>query len=143
MAAGKPYLLKPATTISNPSFTNVVLTDHVSSITTTDVDFIGIFSPETMTADENTLVMGSGNALHPTTDGTMNGLRGYFVLKTSGAKTAAKKQIRTHFGTQETPTGIEAVETNSNIESCKMIINGQLHIIRNGVHYNAQGTKIE
>lgn len=143
MAAGRPYLVKPAATVSNPTFTNVVLTNEVSSTQTTDVDFIGIFSPTDMEASENTLVMGSGSTLHPTAAGTMPGLRGYFVLKTSGAKTAAKKQIRTHFGTTDAATSVENSCTPMENNAHKRLVNGQLHIIRNGVHYNAQGAIIE
>jgi len=143
MAAGRPYLVKPTATVSNPTFTNVVLTNEVSSTQTTDVDFIGIFSPTDMEASENTLVMGSGSTLHPTAAGTMPGLRGYFVLKTSGAKTAAKKQIRTHFGTTDAATSVENSCTPMENNAHKRLVNGQLHIIRNGVHYNAQGAIIE
>lgn len=143
MAAGRPYLVKPAATVSNPTFTNVVLTNEVSSTQTTDVDFIGIFSPTDMEASENTLVMGSGSTLHPTAAGTMPGLRGYFLLKTSGAKTAAKKQIRTHFGTTDAATSVENSCTPMENNAHKRLVNGQLHIIRNGVHYNAQGAIIE
>ena len=138
MEAGKPYLIRPVATVTNPTFQNVILTNQVSPAATADIDFIGIFSPTAMTASENTLILGAGNTLHPTATETMNGLRGYFVLKTSGAKTAAKKQIKMSFGTTTDIVDSQLSTANSQ----KRIINGQLLIIRDGVYYNAQGIRM-
>lgn len=141
--AGHAYLVKPKATVTNPTIQNVVLTDNVVPTETADVDFIGIFSPTAMTASDNTLILGAGNTLHPTASETMNGLRGYFVLKSSGAKAAAKKQIKMSFNSANTTTDMSSVSSAQGLLIRKQIINGQLHIVRGEVHYNAQGMKIE
>ena len=139
MAAGKPYLVRPKTTTENPGFTNVVLTDEVASTSLTDVDFIGVFSPTAMTANENILLLGAGNTLFPTDDGTLNGLRGYFVLKSSKAQAAAKKQARVVMNSGG-GTALEYATHAPNVT--KRIINGELIITRGGVQYNACGARV-
>jgi len=141
--AGHAYLVKPKATVTNPTIQNVVLTDNVVPTETADVDFIGIFSPTAITASDNTLILGAGNTLHPTASETMNGLRGYFVLKSSCAKAAAKKQIKMSFNSANTTTDMSSVSSAQGLLIRKQIINGQLHIVRGEIHYNAQGMKIE
>ena len=92
-----------------------------------------------MTANENILLLGAGNTLSPTGDGTLNGLRGYFVLKTSKAQAAAKKQARVVMNTGgETGLG----EASRAETATKRIVNGQLIITREGVQYNACGARV-
>ncbi len=141
MEAGKPYLIKPASTVTNPTVHNAVLTNVVVPSGNTDVTFSGIFSATLMEASDNILVVGAENTLHPVTAGDMLGLRGYFVLNSDRARTAAKRGVHLSMGTNNEETAVEAVR---HIETqTKCIIDGQLHIIRNGVHYNARGVIIQ
>lgn len=139
LEAGKPYLVKPTATVENPSFRNVVITNEVASTSLTDVDFVGVFSQTQMTANENILLLGPESTLFPTGDGILNGLRGYFVLKTSKAQAAAKKQARVVINSGG-ETGLEGVAHTET--AIKQIINGQLVITREGVQYNACGARV-
>ena len=142
MEAGKPYLIKPASTVTNPTVCNAVLTNTVVPSGNADVMFSGIFSPTQMEASDNTLVIGAENKLHPVTAGEMPGLRGYFVLKTDRARAAAKRGIHLSMDDNNEETAIGTAQV-AETPTTKCIINGQLHIIRNGIHYDAQGSIIQ
>ena len=144
MEAGKPYLVKPAATVTNPAFINMVMTDEIASSITDDVDFVGVFSPTDLPAEQDVLILGEGNTLHPLSadDREISGMRGYFVLKTEQARTAAKRGVKMVVNSKEGGTGIEVVTENTP-QATKCLHNGQLHIIRNGVHYDAQGKVIQ
>lgn len=142
MEAGKPYLIKPASTVTNPTVCNAVLTNTVVPSGNADVTFSGIFSPTQMETSDNTLVIGAENKLHPVTAGEMPGLRGFFVLKTDRARAAAKRGIHLSMGGNNEETAIETAQV-AETPTTKCIINGQLHIIRNGIHYDAQGSIIQ
>ena len=84
--AGKPYIVKWAdgTSIVDPVFTNVTISDATANAETNYVDFVGTYSPVNIYTDEKTnLYLGAGNKLYyPTASGfKVNACRGYFQLK--------------------------------------------------------------
>ena len=106
--AGVPYIVKWASgdDIVNPVFSDVT----VSNATTTQsfdggrVQFIGTYSPETLTGgDSSNLYLGSGNKLYwPSSDKIINAFRGYFHVSSPAA---AVRAFVLNFGDEET-TGI-------------------------------------
>lgn len=98
--AGKPYLLKPAKTVKNPTFTNVVCTEktpHVVKDPTGMYSFVGTYDPVELKTDGTELFLGGGDRLYkPSTSGNrMNGMRAFFrIRKSSSASTKAKYSIR-------------------------------------------------
>ena len=110
--AGVPYIVKWASgdDIVNPVFSGVT----VSNATTTQsfdggrVQFIGTYSPETLTGgDSSNLYLGSGNKLYwPSSDKTIGAFRGYFHVSSPAA---AVRAFVLNFGDEET-TGIVDIE---------------------------------
>ena len=86
LGAGMPYIIKwqnEGDDIVNPKFTGVTISNETAPVKTDNVDFVGSFSPTTLTADNRSvLYMGNENKLYyPTTDVTVGSCRGYFMLK--------------------------------------------------------------
>ena len=63
--------------------------------------------------------------------------KAYYTYNAPGGGASAPKRIRLVMTNENTATGIESQELKAN--SQKLIENGQLIIIKNGVRYNAQG----
>ena len=59
-------------------------------------------------------------------------------VKYAGGPSSAPKRMRFVFENEQTTTGVEDVQSD-NVQSTKVIENGVLYIIKNGVKYNAQG----
>ena len=99
----------PGDDIVNPVFSDVT----VSNATTTQsfdggrVQFIGTYSPETLTGgDSSNLYLGSGNKLYwPSSDKTINAFRGYFHINS----TAQARAFMLNLDDEET-TGIVDME---------------------------------
>ena len=83
--AGTPFLVKPTSTIANPTFTSVTIknTDPVS-YSNGDYQFKGIYSPTYLKTDGTNLFLGiDGNLYKPSTgegDNRLGGMRAYFVV---------------------------------------------------------------
>lgn len=98
--AGEPYLLKPARTVDNPTFTNVVCTEktsHVVKDPTGMYSFVGTYDPVELETDGTELFLGDGDRLYkPSTSGNrMHGMRAFFrIRKSSSASAKAKYSIR-------------------------------------------------
>ena len=142
LVAGKPYLLKPAISVTNPSFEGVTIgaTSPVDQTSDTYVSFHGTFAPTELTGgNKNILFLGANNELFwPTSTGNINGFRAYFELKGDAVANAVQARI----GRAESQT--TAIENqHSHIDNHKYMKDGQLLIERNGVIYNAQGQTIK
>lgn len=142
LVAGKPYLLKPAISVTNPSFEGVTIgaTSPVDQTSDTYVSFHGTFAPTELTGgNKNILFLGANNELFwPTSTGNINGFRAYFELKGDAVANAVQARI----GRAESQT--TAIENqHSHIDNNKYMKDGQLLIERNGVIYNAQGQTIK
>lgn len=120
LGAGMPYIIKwqnAGDDIVNPKFTGVTISNETKPIVTDNVDFVGSFSPTTLTADNRSvLYMGNGNKLYyPTTDVTVGSCRGYFMLKglEVGDLTGNARSIVLDFGDGEVTAISEIVNSKS------------------------------
>ena len=141
LEAGKPYLLQPANSVTNPSFEGVTIaaTSPVDQTSDTYVSFHGTFGPtELEGGNHNILFLGENNTLFwPESTGNINGFRAYFELKG-----VAANAVQARIGRAESQT--TAIENQkSHIDIHKYMKDGQLFIERNGVIYNAQGQTIK
>lgn len=141
LEAGKPYLIQPSISVTNPFVVNAVISNNLVNCDLGDVLFVGTFSPVDLPNSENILFLKDANTLYLSQGGQLPGLRAYFRLQSSAAKTAAAKRIvmRTD----------DAVTTISNPKSpaasiiTKQLIDGQLLILRDGQCFSLQGQRLK
>ncbi len=150
--AGVPYLITFANgaDIVNPTFTDVTITKSVgvSVGQTDDVQFIGILKPQAFVEeDKNNLFVASNGMLAWSNVGTgtalsnLRSFRGYFHTETavSGTPVSNHMPARIVRG-EQVATGIDDV--HGDVQSLKLLENGRVVIIRNGVKYSVQGQVI-
>ena len=110
--AGKPYLVKVASTVANPVFNGVSIVDGTTTIETAEVNFVPVMNPtELIAGDKSVLFIKGGNTLtYPTATANMNGFRAYFQLLNANNA----RSFNMNFDDGETATGIiELTNTNS------------------------------
>lgn len=118
ITAGKPYFVKPANTVSNPSFTDVQITTLLPSVDGDEgkIQFAGTLNPITLKTDgTNLFIVAGGKFKRPASDtqATMKGFRAYLIVP---AETDANK-LSSRFGGVETAiaeTFVDAVKTADN-----------------------------
>lgn len=155
IAAGVPYLISypgNRADIVNPTFPAAVCTATAPDAVTRDgVTFQGMFAPVHITTyAENTtedyLFLGENNRLlWPNDDGSsMRGFRAYFIIHRNNIPAAAAPRgtAARIMQRDNTATGIEQVQGDE-VQSTKLLRDGQLIIIRNGVEYNANGQMLK
>lgn len=147
--AGKPYLIRWANTgevLTTLVFNGVTVTTSTGQSVGVGVQFVGHIGMEQIEYENHyNLFLGGNNQLYwPISDGTiMKGFRAYFAIPTGGSTpapvrrgTPARLTIRSNV-----PTSVSSIQEQSNIPA-KIIENGQLVIIKNGVRYNTTGQQI-
>lgn len=133
--AGVPYMVLPRNNVENPVFTNKTITETPKIITcktsdskTLSYQFVGVYDP-TLVSDVNNVRFVGGDKgtelLMPVGEGTMKGLRAYFVFPNSseGIITQAKLNIE-----DDSTTGIisiNAVNANHSNETNIYTLSGQ------------------
>ena len=135
--AGVPYMVLPRNNVENPVFTNkkitktpktIVKTCTASDGKTLDYKFVGVYDP-TLVSDVNNIRFVGGDKgtelLMPIGEGTMKGLRAYFVFPNSseGIITQAKLNID-----DDSTTGIisiNAINANHSNETNIYTLSGQ------------------
>ena len=139
---GTPVLIQTSRDIVNPVFTGVKFTIAAPSATTkTNANFTGTFVKTALEANENILFLGANNKLYfPTALVDIYGMRGWFVIH--GVSASAIKRARI-VENHNTATDIEIVGSQKKVESQKLIENGQLIIIRDGIRYNVMGARVK
>ena len=150
--AGVPYLITftSGANIVNPIFTNVTISKSVgvSVGQTDDVQFIGILKPQPFTEnDKNNLFVATGGMLAwsgaetGAANSYLRSFRGYFHTETavSGTPVSNHMPARIVRG-EQVATGIDDV--HGDVQSLKLLENGRVVIIRNGVKYSVQGQVI-
>lgn len=86
IAAGKPYLVKPAEDIVNPIYygVNITNTDPTTTKVTynTDYSFVGNYNPTALATDGSERFLGSGNKIYKpsSTSSNIKGFRAYFQM---------------------------------------------------------------
>ncbi len=143
---GTPHLIKTSRNIVNPVFAGVQFaTADPDGTYKTNANFIGNFIAGTITASEDNLFLGANNTLYfPTVNMEILGMRAYFkVHGAPGAPAGMIKRARI-VENEQILTDIELVRSQEPIlNSQKLIENGQLIIVRDGVRYNALGIKLQ
>ena len=155
LEAGKPYLIKLAEnqgSITQPiNFTGVAYDDltyingnHTITIDDATISFHAMISPGDIPAESVILV--ADNRLAVTTaSGQMNGLRGYFTIDDPYLQSIAKAG-RLYLSmkkpvTTSVPVAPEA-EQQRKPEVKKIMRNGQIYIIRDGITYTITGARV-
>lgn len=158
IVAGQPYLISyPADRVGgnivNPRFKdiNVLIANSPSNVSADGVTFQGMLAPTHISSfsqntTEDYLFLGEKNELTwPLNDGTdMRGFRAYFIIdRNQITPSMAPDRTRARLiDVQKMPTGVENVQGNK-VQCTKVMVNGELHIIKNGVRYNAQGQMVK
>ena len=137
--AGTPYLFRPASTINSPVFKGVAINTQAAIVLAPAdglVSMTGTYSP--MQVPEGKWYLGPNNTLYQP-QGTVNtkGFRAYFTLASS-----LGNKVRAHVVMNgQISTDFDLITTDS-ATARKVIEDGQVYIVRNGVKYNLQGQKI-
>ena len=147
MVAGVPYLIKPTKDITEPVRVSGVFTNENiggMSIECGAATFHGITSPTTLEIKENPntlfLFLVADNRLATATeDGPMLGNRAYFTLD---KKQDLPKRSMISI-VKSTPAGFEEIYNTYQTEAYKMLYNGMIVIVRDGVMYDLMGTRIK
>ena len=142
MHPGTPHLIKTSRDIINPVFVGVQFTVNAPATSTgTNANFKGNFIAGTIPVSENNLFLGANNKLFfPTVEMPILGMRAYFIVHDASSNAILRARI---VEGGQVATEIDLVSQEPIANSQKLIINGQLIIIRDGVRYNVMGTKIQ
>ena len=140
MEAGVPYFFRFPTSgdnLSSLTFAGVTVTTTTpQDVTHNGVTLHGTLSQITGVSGSNKLYLAANDELHySASERNINPFRAYFEVAGVGPNNAPKARIVQR---QNTTTDVENVQT-STVKSQKIMENGQLFILKNGVKYNAQG----
>ena len=152
--AGVPYLYQPSENVANPTFEGVTVREALNPTRPADgyAQYHGIYAPmedgNALHAITNAYVLGPDQYLYAVSDlpdtQTMKALRAYFVLNfPSAAPGAPKRLAKVVFNENETETTTDIENLQTDNTCIKVIVNGQLQIIRDGKTYNAFGQLIK
>ena len=151
--AGKPFLIKTESNIVSPVFTGVTIsyTSAMGSMVEREhVDFQGILAPYDLAAYSNSspdyLGIGMDGRLYwadaSLSTAPMRGFRAFFHVKDAGvANSPVRRGMHAQFVeySPKTPTGVDQITNDQSPITNKIIRDGHLIIIRNGVEYTADG----
>ena len=152
--AGVPYLYQPSADVTNPAFEDVTVSATLHPTEPADgyAEYHGIYAPmedgNALHAITNAYVLGPDQYLYAVSDlpnnQTMKALRAYFVLNFPETTPGSPKRLaKVVFNENETETTTDIEDLQTDIECTKVIVNGQLQIIRDGKTYNAFGQLIK
>lgn len=147
--AGEPYLIAWPTddNIVNPLFKNVTITASAGKAMGEDaLKFVGILKPETFAAHDDTkLFLYTNNNLYwwdGDANSHMNSFRAFFTVE-GGAGTTPIKNLPARIVKEDKEAmGTESIQPSA-VSSLKVLENGHVVIIRNGVKFTIQGQKIQ
>jgi hypothetical protein len=158
IVAGRPYLVKfsAASQLDNLNFINVVINNadlDNQAVTIKGVTFKGTFQPIVLGAQTeldfnggHLFLMTNNTLMWPNTDNPLKPFRAYFTVNVDAGQSAGmpvRRGMPAHIGgPAQIPTGVENVQ-GDNVQSTKVVENGVLYIIKNGVKYNAQGQVVK
>lgn len=147
LEAGVPYLVKPTAEVALNTFSGVQIVAAPQAVTQGIVTLQGIFSPTEMIAGDQTILFvgtpdaNGDNLYYPSVTANIKGFRAYFKLYLPDGMNAAPARARFVVNQTEVATGVEQVATQA--QTTKMLRDGQLIILRDGVEYNAQGARVK
>ncbi len=139
---GTPVLIKTSTDIVNPLFEGVTVRTKSADCTNGGaVTFRGTFVSKDFHNGDQVLLLVANNMLsYPLSDRTLKGFRAYFEVNNPQAS-APIRGARIIAG-QNVVTSIDLVEAQTEGVT-KVIENGQLIIIRDGVRHNTLGVQVQ
>ncbi len=140
---GTPILIKTSTNIVDPLFEGVTIESATADHTKRGiVDFRGTFvSMDFNSGDQVLLLLSNNNLAYPQSNKTLKGFRAYFQISGGAASAPVVRGARIIAG-EQVVTAIDLVETQNETVQ-KVIENGQLIIIKDGVRYNVMGFQIQ
>ena len=140
---GTPVLIKTSTNIVDPLFEGVTIESATADHTKRGiVDFRGTFvSMDFNSGDQVLLLLSNNNLAYPQSNKTLKGFRAYFQISGGAASAPVVRGARIIAG-EQVVTAIDLVETQNKTVQ-KVIENGQLIIIKDGVRYNVMGIQIQ
>jgi hypothetical protein len=143
MQAGVPYLIQPRQDIKDPMlFSSVTMGEGAREIEIKidgiTITFKGVMDP-TELPNQNMLMLVANNRLATSTGGTMLGNRGYFVIGDNLQNMPKRAEIAIVKGA---PTNNDNPYTNYQPSVTKVLENGVILIIRDGVKYNLMGARV-
>lgn len=150
--AGVPYLYQPSANVANPTFEGVtVRAARNPSEADPMAKYYGIYAPMDGVALHNitnAYVLGPDQYLYAVADlpdtQTMKALRAYFVLNFPETTPGSPKRLaKVVFNENETETTTDIENLQTDNTCIKVIVNGQLQIIRDGKTYNAFGQLVK
>lgn len=147
MQAGVPYLIKPTKDITEPVILSGVSTGIEADIAgksikpdNSVVTFKGITDPTPIENDPKILFLVANNRLATSTGGTMQGNRGYFVID-NPQNLPKRAEIAIVKGASSSDNNIHVDDYQPTVT--KVLENGVIFIIRDGVRYNLMGARIK
>ncbi len=154
IVAGRPYLVKfsAASQLDDLDFVNVTINNadlDDQAVTIKGVTFKGTFQPIVLGAQEgldfnggHLFLMANNTLMWPNTNNPLKPFRAYFTVNVDAGQSAGmpvRRGMPAHIGgPAQILTGVENVQ-GDNVQGTKLMENGVLYIIKNGVKYNAQG----
>lgn len=143
LEAGKPYLVTVPADVENPVFESVTIDASSAAYNTIEGEnmrFIGSFNAGDMNETGLYVVANNLYRVESASDQTIGACRAYFDVL-AGEPALGPVRMRIVAGTN-TATGIDEVNSEE-LRVKKMLINGQIFIIREGKMYNAQGQAVK
>lgn len=139
---GTPILIKTSSDIVNPLFEGVTIERETADRTAREaVTFRGTFvSTDFHNGDQVLLLVANNMLSYPLSDRTLKGFRAYFEVNNPSAS-APIRGARIIAG-EQVVTDINLVDIQEDAME-KVIENGQLFIIRDGIRYNALGVQVK
>ncbi len=141
MEAATPYLIHPTNNVDAGALVEDVVINVTPNIIEAGItQMIPVLKTENFTGKDNAFFLGpNDNLYNQSGDGKIMGLRAYFKFSTLTPAQLNNLRARVVFN-ENTETGVDNLITEE--APTKMIQNGQLVIIRNGIKYNVQGQKM-
>ena len=143
---GTPVFIKVSHDVENPIFVDVEFKKTTAGTSTGDnANLVGTFVKTEIEPDVNNLFLAADNNLYWPENNPMpiKGMRAWFVIHDTPVPAPAIRRAR-FIDPNNMPTDITVVNSqDSNANNQKLIENGQLYIIRDGVRYNVMGIRIK
>ena len=137
ITAGTPFLIKLNTTVDNPTFNSVTISNTAAqAINKNGVSFIGTYSTTTLNANGTHLfITTDGKLAIPTSDGTtMKGMRAYISVPSALAPTVSGARLVFNDINDDEPSSVQT-PTQKKTPSAIYNLNGQrLQQLRKGLN---------
>ena len=140
---GTPVFIKPSADVVNPSFEGVSIVKETPAATTkTNANLVGTFIKTELEANPDILFLGPNNTLYfPEQTTPIKGMRAWFVVHDVPGGSHMIRHARI-VQNEQVVTAIELVNQKP-IDTIKVVENGQIIIVRDGIRYNTLGARVK